>query len=197
MKKKHHQHKHKHNIYKDEMVRSNFDKLVQKIQKLFSVYKRSRHVVFTPANLRMLYILYLCKIQERTQHFNHKCHLCIIYNRHEILTMDVNTRFPSNDILNSYMKHAEINAIHSLHKLNPQSRSCGIFITRFNRSSELNYSGPCYYCARSIKKYMGYFHSISYTDAKEELVVLTPSEFKNTEFLHITKYHTTSVRPYV
>lgn len=179
----------KKNIYTDEITRSNFDKLVEKIQLLFSRCKRSRHVVFTSANLRMLYILYVSKIQERTQYCNHKCHLCIIYDRQDILAMDINTRPQSCDMLNKYMKHAEINAINKIIRVKPPRKSCGIFVTRFNRHAELNNSDPCYFCTRTIKKHMNYFHTISYTNTTGGLVILTASEYQNKESVHRTRYY--------
>lgn len=176
-------------IFEDDNVKKNFEKFCQKVQWLFSQYHRSRHVVFTPSNIRMMYILYLSKIHECTMYKNHQCHLCIIYDRENIVTMDINTRYPSNDIVKSYMKHAEINAILNLIKTNTQisNQTYGIFITRFSKTSILNYSNPCFFCARFIKKYLHYFHSISFTDANEKMVVLSPEEFKNKEFHHKTQ----------
>jgi len=175
-------------IFEDDNVKKNFEKFCQKIQRLFSQYHRSRHVVFTPSNIRMMYILYLSKIHECTMYKNHQCHLCIIYDRENIITMDINTRYPSNDV-KSYMKHAEINAILNLKKTNTQitNQTCGIFITRFSKTSILNYSDPCFFCARFIKKYIHYFHSISFTDVNEKLIVISHEEFKNKEFQHKTQ----------
>lgn len=174
--------------YDDHNVKKNFEKLCQKIQTLFAENPRSRHVVFTPANLRMMYILYLCKIHECSMYKNHQSHLCIIYDRENIITMDINTRYPSNDIFKSFMKHAEINAILNLRKINVNANgSYGLFITRFSKTSVLNYSNPCFFCARFIKKNIDYFHSISFTDGNEQLINMTPEEFKKTEFHHKTQ----------
>lgn len=175
--------------YEDDTIKKNFENFHQKIQTLFSENPRSRHVVFTPANLRMMYILYLCKIHECSIYKNHQCHLCIIYDRENIITMDINTRYPSNDIVKSFMKHAEINAILNLRKTNVTNNTngYGLFITRFSKTSILNYSNPCFFCARFIKKNLYYFHSISFTDSNEQLIVMTPEEFKNTDFHHKTQ----------
>lgn len=172
--------------FEDDNVRNNFEMLSHKIQRLFSQYHRSRHVVFTPANIRMLYILYLAQIHERTLHKNHHCHLCIIYDRENVVAMDINTRYPSTDIVKTYMKHAEINAILSMKKTTPFliNQGYGLFITRFSKTSLLNYSTPCFFCARFIKKYIHYFHSISFTDSNEKMVSLSHDEFKNSEFEH-------------
>lgn len=174
--------------YDDMDVKRNFENFCQKIQKLFSQYHRSRHVIFTPANIRTMYILYLCKMHECSIYKNHQCHLCIIYDKENIVTMDINTRYPSNDI-KSFMKHAEINALLNLRKtnINVNPQTYGMFITRFSKTAILNYSNPCFFCARLIKKNLCYFHSITFTNVDEQLVVLTPDEFKNTEFHHKTQ----------
>lgn len=175
------------NIFGDDNVRKNFETLCQKIQRLFLQYHRSRHVIFTPTDIRMMYILYLAQVHECGIHRNHHCHLCIIYDRENILAMDINTRYPSNDIVRSYMKHAEINAILTLKKtINTPivSQSYGLFITRFSKTSLLNYSNPCFFCARFIKKHLQYFHSVSFTDTDEKMIVLSHNDFKHTEFHH-------------
>lgn len=177
-------------IFEDDNIKKNFEKFCQKIQRLFSQYQRSRHVVFTQSNIRMMYILYLCKIHESMTYKNHHCHLCIIYDRENIITMDINTRYPSNDIIKSYMKHAEINAILNLKKTTPTAipnQNYGIFITRFSKTSILNFSDPCFFCARFIKKHIHYFHSISFTDTNEKMIVMPAEEFKNKEFHHKTQ----------
>lgn len=175
-------------IYDDHDVKKNFENFHQKIQTLFSENPRSRHVVFTPTDLRMMYILYLSKIHESSFYKNHQCHLCIIYDRQDIITMDINTRYPSHDLVKSFMKHAEVNALLNLRKINPSPNgSYGLFITRFSKTSILNYSNPCFFCARFIKKNLSYFHSISFTDGNEQLIVMSPDEFKNTEFHHKTQ----------
>lgn len=172
--------------FEDESIKQNFEKFCEKIQKLFSQYPKSRHVVFTPANIRMMYILYICKIHERTIYKNHHCHMCIIYDKENIISMDINTRYPSNDIIKSYMKHAEVNAILNMKKTNATAPnySYGLFITRFSKTSILNYSNPCFFCARFIKKHIQYFHTISFTDANEKMIVLSPEEFKESGTQH-------------
>ena len=175
----------KKNSFEDDQIKKNFETFCQKIQHLFSQYPRSRHVVFTPVNIRMMYILYVCKIHERTLYKNHHCHMCIIYDKENIIAMDINTRYPAHDVVKSYMKHAEVNAILSLIKTNPvPNQNYGMFITRFSKTSILNSSSPCFFCARFIKKHIQYFHSISFTDPNERLVVLLPEEFKGNEFQH-------------
>jgi len=177
-------------IFEDDKVRLNFEKFRQKIQALFSQYARSRHVVFTPSNIRMMYILYLSKIHECTLYKNHHCHLCIIYDRDSIIAMDINTRYPSPDMVKSYMKHAEINAILTMKKSTTSNAVVpqhGIFITRFSKTSVLNSSNPCFFCARFIKKHIHYFHSISFTDTDEKMVILSPDEFLRKEFHHKTQ----------
>lgn len=182
--------------FDDHTIKKNFESFRQKIQTLFSQNPRSRHVVFTPANLRMMYILYLSKIHESSLYKNHQCHLCIIYDREDIITMDINTRYPSNDIVKSFMKHAEVNALLNLRKINTTPNgSHGLFITRFSKTSILNYSNPCFFCARFIKKNLAYFHSISFTDSNEQLIVMTPDEFKNTDFHHKSQRYKNLVFP--
>ena len=174
--------------YEDDKIKHRFEIFCQKIQMLFSQYHRSRHVVFTPTNIRMMYILYLSKIHELRLYKNHQCHFCIIYDRESIVAMDINTRYPSHDIVKSYMKHAEINAILSMKKINPMPMAqYGIFITRFSKTSILNNSNPCFFCARFIKKHLAYFHSIAFTDANETMVILSPDEFLTKEFQHKTQ----------
>lgn len=171
-----------------EKVRHSFERFCQKIQTLFSQYHRSRHVVFTPADLRLMYILFLSKVHECTLYKNHHCHLCIIYDREKIVAMDINTRCPSPIPIKGYMKHAEINAILTMKKsgIHPLAQY-GVFTTRFSKTSILNHSPPCFFCARSIRKHIQYFHSISFTDADENMVVLSPNEFLLQEFPHKTQ----------
>lgn len=170
-----------------EKGRHYFEKFCQKIQTLFSQYHRSRHVVFTPANLRLMYILYTSKVYECSLYRNHQCHLCIIYDRENIVAMDINTRYPSPDLIKSYMKHAEINAIHTMKNSGPPAAQYGVFITRFSKTAILNHSPPCFFCARSLRKHIHYFHSISFTNADETMVVLSPNEFLLQEFPHKTQ----------
>lgn len=177
-------------LLEDTELKNNFEKFRHKIQKLFSGYSRSRHVMFTAANIRMMYILYVCKIHESCLYKNHQCHLCIVYDRENIVAIDINTRYQTNDAARTYMKHAEVNAVLQLIRNNtplPVPQSYGIFITRFTKTSLLNYSQPCFFCARFIKKHLHYFHSISYTDANEELVVLTPDDFLQKQIHHKTQ----------
>lgn len=172
----------------EERVRQHFRTFCQKIQVLFSQNHRSRHVVFTPANLRQMYILYLSKVYECTMYKNHHCHLCIIYDRENIVAMDINTRYPAPERVKSYMKHAEINAILSMKKAGTTPLAqYGFFVVRFSKTSVLNSSPPCFFCARSIRKHLHYFHSISYTDADERMVVLSPEQFLQKEFPHKTQ----------
>lgn len=174
--------------YHDDDTKKYFEIFCQKVQQLFSQYPRSRHVVFTPVDVRMMYILFLCKMHETYLFKNHQCHFCIIYDKENIISMDINTRFCSHDVVKSFMKHAETNAILQLVKSNVAPiQSLGIFITRFSKTSLLNDSRPCFFCARFIKKHLSYFHSICFTDQNEQLVVMTPEEFKNTEFSHKTQ----------
>jgi len=182
-------HEKKKVVFENDKIKHYFETFCQKIQQLFSEYHRSRHVVFTPANVRMMYILYLSKIHECSLYKNHHCHLCIIYDRDKIVAMDINTRYPSPDIIKSYMKHAEINAILTMKKTisTVPSTQLGIFITRFSKTSILNSSIPCFFCARFIKKHLHYFHSISFTDADEKMVVLSSDEFHQREFHHKTQ----------
>jgi tRNA(Arg) A34 adenosine deaminase TadA len=184
-------HEKKKAVFEDDNIKHHFNTFCQKIQGLFSEYHRSRHVVFTPVNLRMMYILYLSKIHECRLYKNHHCHLCIIYDRDSIIAMDINTRYPSPDMIKSYMKHAEINAILTMKKTTNSTAvplaQLGIFITRFSKTSVLNSSNPCFFCARFIKKHIHYFHSISFTDADENMVVMSSDEFIQTEFQHKTQ----------
>ena len=176
--------------FEDDKLKHHFETFCQKIQALFSQYHRSRHVVFTPANIRMMYILYLSKIHECSLYKNHHCHFCIIYDRDKIVAMDINTRYSSPDIIKSYMKHAEINAILTMKKTISSTvplTQFGIFITRFSKTSILNSSNPCFFCARFIKKHIHYFHSISFTDANEKMVVMSSDEFYQREFHHKTQ----------
>lgn len=175
-------------VFEDEEVKQNFHVFCGKVQALFAQYPRSRHVVFSQSDTRMMYILYFCKIHELLVYRSHKCHLCIIYDKEKIITMDINTRLPSNNI-RSYMKHAELNAVLNLLKITPcpPPQSYGMFIIRFNRGSVLNGSSPCYFCARFLKKHLSYFHSIGFTNEQEQLTILSPDEFKNTDFSHKTQ----------
>ena len=175
-------------VLEEDKLKYHFETFCRKIQMFFSQYHRSRHVVFTPTNLRMMYILYVSKIHECSVYKNHHCHLCIIYDRNKIVAMDINTRYPSPDRVRSYMKHAEINAILTMKKATTApSTQMGIFITRFSKTSVLNSSIPCFFCARFIKKHIHYFHSVCFTDADENMVVLSPDEFIQKEFHHKTQ----------
>lgn len=175
-------------IFRDDNLKHNFETFCHKIQSLLSQYHRSRHVVFTQTNLRMMYILYVSKIHECTMYRNHYCHFCIVYDRENIVAMDVNTRFPSPDMIKSYMKHAEINAILTMKRITAMPLSqYGLFITRFSKTSILNCSTPCFFCARFIKKHIQYFHSIAFTDQHENMIVLSSDEFLQKEFHHKTQ----------
>lgn len=167
--------------------RQHFELLVSKIQTIFSGYQKTRNVVFTTSDERMMYVLYMCSVYESMLYHNHKCHLCIIYDKEKIVAMDINTRYSNEDMSKTYMKHAEMNAIMTLLKTQPTNQSYGIFITRFTKTSVLNYSTPCFFCARFIKKHLRYFHSVCFTNENEQLVVLTPDEFLNTNFSHTTQ----------
>lgn len=180
----------KHNVnYNDKHIQKHFEKFQTKIQMMFSQNHRSRHIIFTQSDIRTLYILYLSKIHEASFYKNHQCHLCIIYDKEKIVSMDINTFFPSDDMVKTYMKHAEINAILNMKKMNTPTtyQGCGMFITRFTKTGVLNYSNPCFFCARFIKKHLYYFHSISFTDKDERIVVLTHNEFKEKSFNHKTQ----------
>lgn len=174
------------NNYKDDDTQRNFEVFRQKIQRLFANHHRSRHVIFTQTDIRKMYILYMCSIHESIVYQNHKCHLCIIYDKENIIAMEVNTRFPSQDFVKSFMKHAEINAILTLRKTNTilSHQAHGMFVARFSKTSILNYSLPCFFCARLIKKYLYSFHSISFTDKNEKLIVIPSEEFQLMEFSH-------------
>lgn len=172
---------------KTTTTRQHFERLLSKIQTLFSGNQKARNVVFTPSDERMMYVLYMCSVHESMLYHNHKCHLCIIYEKEKIVAMDINTRYSNEDMSKTYMKHAEMNAIMTLLKTQPTHQSYGIFITRFTKTSILNYSTPCFFCARFIKKHLRYFHSVCFTNENEQLVVLTPETFQNTDFSHTTQ----------
>ena len=172
---------------RNKTTRQHFELLLSKIQTLFSGYQKTRNVVFTPSDERMLYVLYMCSVHESMLYHNHKCHLCIIYDKEKIVAMDINTRYSNEDMSKTYMRHAEMNAIMTLIKTQPTNQCYGIFITRFTKTSKLNHSTPCFFCARFIKKHLHYFHSVCFTNENEQLVVLTPDEFHNTEFCHQTQ----------
>lgn len=174
---------------KNKISRQHFERLLSKIQTLFSGNQKARNVVFTPSDERMMYVLYMCGVHESMLYHNHKCHLCIIYDKEKIVAMDINTRYPNEDTSKTYMKHAEMNAIMTLIKTQPTNPTTlyGIFITRFTKTSILNHSTPCFFCARFIKKHLRYFHSVCFTNENEQLVVLTPDEFQDTDFSHTTQ----------
>ena len=174
-------------VRKQKHIQQHFELFRSKIQKLFSQYQKTRNVVFTTSDERMMYVLYMCGIHELMLYHNHKSHLCIIYDKEKIIAMDINTRYSNEDMTKTYMKHAEMNAILSFLKTQPtQQQSYGIFITRFTKTSILNYSNPCFFCARFIKKHLRYFHSVCFTNENELLIVMNQDEFHHTDFSHTT-----------
>jgi len=173
----------------DNQTIRHFNRFAEKFQTLFTQYTKSKHVIFTTNDKRTLYILYLSKIHELTIYKNHQCHVCVIYDRENIITMDINTRFPASDPMQSYMKHAEVNAVQNL--IRTSSYKCdqtlGLIVVRFSKTGILNYSRPCFFCARFIKKHINYFHSISFSNQDEKLTTLTADEFKLCDFNHKTQ----------
>lgn len=168
-------------------TQTHFNRLIEKLQNILYNNPRSRHVVLTEDNIRSLYILYLSKIQECTMFKSHQCHLAIIYNRYEIVHMDVNTRFHLRPKEATFTTHAEVNAIKSLIKTfqSPKSQF-GMFLIRFSKTAILNNSSPCFFCARFIKKHLPYFHSISFTNHDESVTTMIADDFRQHEFRHLS-----------